>query len=111
MTNTGRRNGPGREHLGITKRANEGFQFEGEVAPEGRKRLAQGASPGKRGRGSLAPEGRQNTPHEALSPLRGSHTVPTPNPRLTPWAMSLCPSGAQDNCLTGETNEQNRYFR
>ena len=70
------------------------------IAPEGRKKIAQGVSPGNTGRRRFpAPAGAKANSRWILSPLRGSFRFTNANPRLTPWATLCRPYGAR-NCYT-----------
>jgi hypothetical protein len=65
------------------------------VAPEGRKSIAQGVSPGVPKPETLSPEGAEEPEGGILSPLRGSLRAALDCPRLAPWALSSRPSGAE----------------
>ena len=66
------------------------------AAPKGRQTIAQGVSPGLKAGNSTAPKGRQIGARSplGLSPLRGSPSCSSANPRLTPWATLCRPFGA-----------------
>jgi hypothetical protein len=65
------------------------------LGPEGRQRVAPGASPGLAGQQDEAPEGRQKAldTHD-LSPLPGLIFAPYPNRGLAPPAIVFRPFGA-----------------
>jgi hypothetical protein len=76
------------------------------LAPEGRKNIAQGVSPGRQSQNRIpAPEGRKNlqtAPFYRPSGALGEAYASVPFPRLAPWARSLRPSGAEDDFTVGK---------
>jgi hypothetical protein len=82
-------------------------------APEGRKSVAQGVSPGTRSpHESLAPEGRKNLkrwPSVAPCGAPGEREPPAASPRLAPWALSLRPCGATGDSAKRGLVEKSRY--